>query len=147
MIQPDGNLLSLTVFIQPVDALFQEAIRRNSDLLDWKLSLYERHNSSMYVKESVPDISETAAISRREIGHPHQDLSIHLYLSPADAKVAIEKGWAERHRLTTPGMARMHMGLTYLLFYGPRNEEDLAAIRIFLKHSIMYMTNKDEVDL
>lgn len=70
----------------PRDNTFQSAKSRNP-------YLYERHHDALFVAhkllESQPDtMPNTAIIARGELGHAHPDLSVHLYLSPADARIS-----------------------------------------------------------
>lgn len=80
----------------------------------------------------------------------HPDLSVHLYLSPADARVIIEKGWAERHRLSVPETSwvknKYAIASTYLMIYGPRDEAEMEVLRVILENSIRFMTGQDEVE-
>lgn len=77
---------------------------------------------------------------------------MHLYLSPADARILVEKGWAERHRMAVPddGWLKLRrvsgIGSTYLMFYGPRDEQEMEVLRTVLESSIRYMTGRDEVE-
>lgn len=132
--------------------LFDNAIKQHPELLEMKKSLYERHHDALFVsagllqsqESSVPD---TARVARGEIGHMHTDLSIHLYLSPADARQVIQKNWGERHRLSVPKTSwfRNKFGVadTYLMIYGPRDEKDMEVFKVILARSISFMTGKD----
>lgn len=111
----------------------------------------------MFIKDKVlqshdTSLPATAITARGEVGHVHPDLSVHLYLSPADARVLIEKRWAERHRLAVPEDGWLNLrkvsaiGSTYLMVYGPRDEEEMETLRVILEHSIRYMTGQDKVD-
>lgn len=97
--------------------------------------------------ESVPEAARTA---RGEIGHHHGDLSVHLYLSPADAKLAIDKRWAERHRLSLPRTSwfanRYHVADGYVMVYGPRDEEEMEALETILRCAIRFMTGREDVE-
>lgn len=139
-----------------IRSLFASAAARNPDVVEMKLSLYERHNHALFVKSALLEdadarktLPQTPIISRGEIGHPHPDLSIHLYLSPADARVLIEKGWAERHRLSVPRTSifagRYHVADTFLMVYGPRDEGEMAVLQTILLNSIRFMTGKEDI--
>lgn len=95
----------------------------------------------------MPDTARTA---RGEIGHHHADLSVHLYLSPADARVAIEKGWAERHRLAVPRTSwlagRYHVGDSYVMVYGPRDEGEMEVLATIVRNAVRFMTGREDVD-
>ncbi|KAF5622717.1 uncharacterized protein FTJAE_10840 [Fusarium tjaetaba] len=144
--------------IAPHRQLSQHAppcMRTHPSTLETKKSLYERHHDALFVSqkllESQPEsLPNTAIIARGELGHAHPDLSVHLYLSPADARVIIEKGWAERHRLSVPETSwvknKYAIASTYLMIYGPRDEKEMEVLRVILENSIRFMTGHDEVE-
>ncbi|ETI22571.1 hypothetical protein G647_06647 [Cladophialophora carrionii CBS 160.54] len=142
---------------QYITNLFKNAVAGNSDILEERLSLYERHNPALFVHDNILSsadsaVPETARIARGEIGHIHPDFSIHLYLSPADARLIIEKGWGEKHRLSKPENSlfkfkRFHIADTYILIYGPRDEEEIEVVRKILQSSIRFMTGRSNVEL
>ncbi|KAF6834469.1 hypothetical protein CPLU01_04934 [Colletotrichum plurivorum] len=136
-----------------INNLFTNAASQNPSLLERKLSLYERLNPALFVLPSLLSskrIPETARIARGEIGHHHADLSVHLYLSPADARVAIEKGWAERHRLAVPRSSwlfgRYHVADSYVMVYGPRDEGEMEVLATILKNGVRFMTGREDVE-
>ncbi|EFQ25170.1 hypothetical protein CGRA01v4_06489 [Colletotrichum graminicola] len=136
-----------------IDNLFANAVAQNPALVESKTSLYERNNPALFVCPAVlasPTPPATARTSRGEMGHHHGDLSIHIYLSPADAKHAIAKGWAERHRLARPRgtlFASLYsVADTYLMIYGPRDDDEMNALAVFLKNSIRFMTGREDVE-
>lgn len=131
-------------------------------MLETKLSLYERRHPALFVhpnllllansqQEGQPQIPEVTFIARGEIGHPHPDISVHIYVSPADARVLIDKRWAERHRLARqipffPGFQRiLHVGSSYLMIYGPRDEAEMEVLAVILRNSIRFMTGVEEI--
>ncbi|KIW32324.1 uncharacterized protein PV07_03878 [Cladophialophora immunda] len=139
--------------------LFKNVVVQNSDILEERLSLYEKHNPALFVREEVlankdpaaPKPSSTAYTARGECGHIHPDYSIHLYLSPADARLIIEKGWGERHRLSKPKTARFtfenaHVADTYLMIYGPRDTDEVEVVRKILQNSIRFMSGRENVE-
>ncbi|KAK2012393.1 hypothetical protein LZ32DRAFT_309269 [Colletotrichum eremochloae] len=135
-----------------IDNLFANAVTQNPTLVESKLSLYERNNQAVFVHSAIlasPATPAAARIARGEISHHHGDLSIHMYLSPADAKQAIAKGWAERHRLSRPQgtllSGRFHIADTYLMIYGPRDDDEMDALAVFLRNAIRYMTEREDV--
>ncbi|CZT48521.1 uncharacterized protein RSE6_09229 [Rhynchosporium secalis] len=139
----------------PLAELFDDIVKKNPQLLETKRSLYEKHHDAIFVKFSLLEdlnsaIPATARVSRGEIGHIHADASVHLYFSPADAKVLIEKKWAERHRLARTrsylGMVNMFgVAGTYLMVYGPRDEGELKTMKTILENSVKYMTGTEDL--
>ncbi|KIY01043.1 uncharacterized protein Z520_03709 [Fonsecaea multimorphosa CBS 102226] len=139
--------------------LFKNIVVQNSDLLEERLSLYEKHNPALFLREEVlankdpaaPRPPQTAYTSRGECGHVHPDYSLHLYLSPADARLVIEKGWAERHRLAKPKTANFNfekafVASTYLMIYGPRDTDEVEVVRKILQNSIRFMSGREDVE-
>ena len=131
-------------------------------MLETKNSLYERHNPALFVhsdllrpassrREWQPQPPELTFIARGEIGHVHPDISVHLYVSPADARVLIDKRWAERHRLARkipffPGFQRVtHLASSYLMIYGPRDEAEMEVLAVVLRNSIRFMTGVEHI--
>ncbi|KAJ4256911.1 hypothetical protein NW762_009007 [Fusarium torreyae] len=138
-----------------IENLFKNAARQHPSILETKRSLYERHHDALFVSSKLLNtqaqaLPKTAVIARGELGHAHPDLSVHLYLSPADARVVIEKGWAERHRLSVPEDSwvknKYAIASTYLMIYGPRSEKEMEVLRVILESSIRYMTGSETVD-
>ncbi|KAH8847087.1 hypothetical protein MCOR27_009820 [Pyricularia oryzae] len=132
--------------------LFDNAVKQHPELLEMKKSLYERHHDALFVSAGLlqsqeSSVADTARVARGEIGHMHTDLSIHLYLSPADARQVIQKNWGERHRLSVPKTSwfRNKFGVadTYLMIYGPRDEKEMEVFKVILARSISFMTGKD----
>lgn len=130
-------------------------VKSHPKLLETKRSLYEKHHDAIFVRSNLlqdpnSSIPETARIARGEIGHIHYDASVHLYFSPADAKILIEKNWAERHRMarTKPFLGRVNMfnvAGTYLMIYGPRDEGELETMKTILENSVKFMTGVEEL--
>ncbi|KAK4942772.1 hypothetical protein LTR10_017532 [Elasticomyces elasticus] len=121
-----------------------------------KLSSLEKHNIALFVHPSLlskpHNLPETSVMSKGELGHIHGDTSMHLYFSPADAKVIIEKGWAERHRSarTQPwwfcGKKYMfNIGDSFLIVYAPRDEKEFDVLRTLLRASARFMTADETV--
>ncbi|KIW49072.1 hypothetical protein PV05_10786 [Exophiala xenobiotica] len=139
-----------------VTSLFTSVVMRNPTLLQQKLSSLEKHNIAIFVHSNLlskPDnLPEVAVVSEGELGHIHGDASMHLYFSPADAKVIIEKGWAERHRCarTQPWWLggkkyKWKIGESFLIVYAPRDEEELEVLQILIRASARFMTGDETV--
>ncbi|PVH98504.1 hypothetical protein DM02DRAFT_531006 [Periconia macrospinosa] len=137
-------------------SLFQRAATQYPDILSLRKSLYERHHDALFVSQKHlesgdPSIPETSIISRGEIGHMHPDMSVHLYLSPADARQAITKEWAERHRLAVPRDSwvknKYAVADTYLMIYGSRDEGELAHLKVMVESAICFMTGREGIKI
>ena len=128
----------------------------NPKLLQQRLSGFEKHHFALFVHPGLlakpANLPDTALVSNGELGHIHGDTSLHLYFSQADAKVIIEKGWAQRHRLarTQPwyfggGKHMWNIGDTFLLVYAPRDETELDVLRTLIRASAKFMTGEEDV--
>lgn len=137
---------------QPLASLFSLLAAAHPSLLTIKRSHYEYYNDALYIHPSIlasdVPLPPIARIAQGEIAHVHSEHSLHVYLSPADARRVIEKGWGERHRLgrTQPWWfgRRQHVfgvGHTLLMLYGPRDEGELKVVRILVEQGARWMLN------
>lgn len=115
--------------------------------LEVRRSGYERHNEALFVASRVLEgggnaLPEEARLGKGEVAHVHPELSVHMYLSPADARGVIERGWGERHRLTTRAGRWIGLGRTWIMIYAPRDEGELEVLRGLLTESVQWMTGQ-----
>jgi hypothetical protein len=78
-----------------------------------------------------------------EFAHVHSnDGSFHMILHPSDAKLLINKQWAEKFPLNGVNLFnKIIVPDTYLLVYAPQNEDDLKIWKTILNAAINY--NRD----
>ena len=60
--------------------MFKNVVAQNSELLESRLSLYEKHNPAIFVRQDLlmskdGAAPETAHLARGEVGHVHPDVS------------------------------------------------------------------------
>ncbi|MEP7109757.1 MAG: fumarylacetoacetate hydrolase family protein [Ferruginibacter sp.] len=104
--------------------------------LVFKMSVFERHNSAIFLKDSSSGNSTATPLTHAEIGHIHPtDGSMHMILSPSDTKTVIESGWGELHGLAGQGG---EMAKTYMMIYSPRNAMELEITRKILEAAVKY---------
>ncbi|OAG34459.1 hypothetical protein AYO21_11368 [Fonsecaea monophora] len=136
--------------------MFSSFVQQNPNLLQQRVSVVEKHHYALFVHPSIlaePDnLPQIATVANGELGHIHGDTSLHLYFSPADAKILIQRGWAQRHRCarTQPwwfgGLKNMWgIGDTFLIVYAPRDQAELDVLCVLIKASIMFMTGEQDV--
>jgi len=114
------------------DALVQE-----NKVCKYALSQYEKRNQAVWLAN--PTEGNPCTCAKGEIAHIHPiDGSMHMVLSPTDAKTVIEAGWGELHPLA----GRLLPSKTYTLIYSPRNEDDLIVINTILKAAVQYASLK-----
>lgn len=95
----------------------------NDARLEFKTSHTEKHNDALWVSDSA--YANPAAKNQGEIAHVHEvDGSVHVILSPSDARTVLESQWGELHPLA--GIDGLLPPSTYVLLYSPRNALELA---------------------
>jgi len=93
-----GASTTLTVLQSAVD----ELVQRNKELLEFRTSRFETHNAAVWLRDPAKGNPDT--LSGGEIAHVHpSDGSIHVILSPSDAKTVMEAGWGELHLISGYG--------------------------------------------
>lgn len=111
----------------------EAAARR--DQLRYHLSHFEKRNQALTLHRPE-DGHADAAKSHGEIAHMHDDGSMHMVFSRADAKIVIGRGWGERH----PSIGVLAaLPTTYLYVYPPRDPSELAVVERLLEASIVHM--------
>lgn len=108
--------------------------------LAYKRSFFEKHNNALFVKDSTMGNPAMMPITHAEIGHVHPtDGSMHMILSPSDARAVIESGWGELHGLAgqvfAPGR---ELAPGYMMIYSPRTEKELVIVKQILESAIKY---------
>ncbi len=115
-------------------ALFDGMIASQPQLLHYQKSTFERRNDAIFLRDPEKGTLNTKA--QGEVGHIHpSDGSMHITLSPSDAKTVLEAGWGELHSLAGDGGP---LPFTYLMIYSPRNKEELVVIEQILKAAVQY---------
>ncbi|KAJ7158863.1 hypothetical protein C8R46DRAFT_1110605 [Mycena filopes] len=128
-----------------LDAIFEKHVEANPTLVQVVVSPHEKLDPGMVIHPDIASPHKDAVQALREIAHVHPaDHSLHVVLSPADSKTAIDLGWAERHPLS--GVSRiLPLPNNYLLVYAPRDEEELDVVERIIVASIGYMTGSRSV--
>ena len=87
----------------------------------------------------LPNVDQKLAC-RSEVGHIHSnDGSFHMTVHPADAKLLIEKQWAERFPLHGINLFnKIVLSDTFILIYAPQDEEELSIWKKTLHAAIDY---------
>lgn len=128
-------------------AAYQTALDRlgevNKRFVEWKTSVLEKHGRALFLQQQQQqDCVVTPPLtwsSQGEICHLHRsDLSGHVTLSFADARLVIATGWGERHRLS--GTESLHLG--YTMLYVPRNVAEVQVLAQIYQAGIDYMKSE-----
>ncbi|OJJ42546.1 hypothetical protein ASPZODRAFT_76577 [Penicilliopsis zonata CBS 506.65] len=111
----------------------------------------ERHTEAMWLADCIQPTPSAARWTNGEFAHIHAtgDHSLHVVLSPADAKQVLAAGWGQRHALMGWGSLvsyapnLLHMPTGYVLVYAPRDEEELQLVLRIVKASMRFMTGRE----
>ncbi|KAI2629769.1 hypothetical protein GGR54DRAFT_278581 [Hypoxylon sp. NC1633] len=97
--------------------------KRNSEEVGIGTSCFEKHGLGLF---SRYPFNKTC---QGEICHVHNsDYSMHLNLHPDDVKEVIEKGWGERHPLTSQCLLKMPVPKQFTMVYAPRTMDELKVV-------------------
>ncbi|RYP61243.1 hypothetical protein DL769_007784 [Monosporascus sp. CRB-8-3] len=120
---------------------FMEALAAaNPRLLRLRASVAEGgHHDALWLADGVPRPGRYLDGLRGEFAHPHGEGSAHLTLSLADAEALVERGWAERHRLSGVPAAGISWG--YVLVYAPRDEREFGFWKEILLASARFVAS------
>jgi hypothetical protein len=119
-----------------IEQLFDARVERERELVEYKLSYFEKWNYAVTLREPESGHADALA-SHGEIGHVHpSNGSMHMILNRADARTVIEHGWGERHPLAGVMLA---LPATYLLIYPPRDSDELEVTGRLLDVAIAHM--------
>jgi len=108
----------------------------NKSILETGVSKLEGFCPAMFLRQNVPLNHKTVPRAPWEIAHIHDaDGSLHMIISPGDAKMVVEKAWGERHPLS--GRAG-GVPITYTMIYAPRTEEEVKVQGRILRAAVWY---------
>lgn len=135
--------------------VFYAFARKNANLLKLAPSRLERHTDAIFLADSVFSSSPTPEAIRMkgEICHIHgsNDHSVHVVVSPRDAKEIIETGWGQRHGFSGWELAAkvtrgaIDLPAEYLFIYAPRNQEEVEVVMELVKASVRFITGGAEI--
>ena len=73
-----------------------------------------------------------------EVAHLHaEDHSLHVYLSPADAKLVITRAWGLR--FPAPWLAPP----SWILVYAPRNDDEVEVVREIVRAAVCFAVGRN----
>ncbi|KAE9369170.1 hypothetical protein N431DRAFT_379960 [Stipitochalara longipes BDJ] len=125
---------------------FENLIRSLSDEKPDKLSVttsvLERTGPALALNSSVQK-HPGAYGTRNEIAHLHEsEGSLHVCLSPPDAKLVIERGWGERF-----GLSGSVLPVTYTMVYAPRQgeaeEKEVDIVERIIRAGVKFMLGEE----
>lgn len=111
---------------------------RYPDVLDLRPSRTEGYSADgIYAHESLPTVNAECGRQKllgTEIAHVHPaDGSLHVWLSEADARIVVEKGWGQRFPL--PFIPR-----GFVMVYAPRTMEEVDVVEKIVRAGIAWVS-------
>ncbi|XXG94622.1 hypothetical protein Hte_000879 [Hypoxylon texense] len=95
----------------------------NSEEVGVGTSCFEKHGMGLFARYPFNKTCQG------EICHVHNsDHSMHMNLHPDDVKEVIEKGWGERHPLTSQCLLKMPVPKQFTMVYAPRSVDELKVV-------------------
>jgi hypothetical protein len=137
-------MASLTAwFPQKYYSLIKTLASTHPSALSVGTSLLERGGQALFLNPDFP-LHPGAKGTRREITHLHpSEGSMHISLSPPDAKLIIERGWGERF-----GLSGTIVPVTYVMIYAPRlgakEEEDCGVVERIVRAGVRFMLGEEK---
>ena len=132
---PDDIMYELDKYMASISIPRYGGETLNNDLLLRGKSVVEYTGADALF---LPNANQTT-FDKGEIAHLHSnDGSFHMKLHPSDAKLVIEKQWAERFPLAGLNFGRIQLPPTYLLVYAPQNADDINVWKTILHAAISY---------
>lgn len=96
----------------------------------------------LWIKENVTIAQSDALISDRELGHIHDDGSLHIFLAPQRAIEAIEAGWAVSHPFAVQNRAGWE---GFVMLYTPQSIDELNVTFQLIVDAYNYVTGQSIV--
>ncbi|KAH5145869.1 hypothetical protein HBH70_045730 [Parastagonospora nodorum] len=94
--------------------------------------------SAIYVKPDVKSINPVAHKIFFEVAHVHpSENSLHVYVSPQDAKLVMNRGWGERFPVTWLAPP------SWIMVYAPRTEEEVEVVREIVRAAVCFAVGKN----
>ncbi|KAJ4371423.1 hypothetical protein N0V83_004640 [Neocucurbitaria cava] len=93
---------------------------------------------AIYVKPDVKTINPMAHKIFYEVAHVHPaENSLHVYVSPQDAKLVIKRGWGQRFPVTWLAPP------SWIMVYAPRNEEEVEVVREIVRAAVCFAVSQN----
>ncbi|KAH7384657.1 hypothetical protein BKA66DRAFT_416665 [Pyrenochaeta sp. MPI-SDFR-AT-0127] len=93
---------------------------------------------AIYVKQNVKTINPVAHKIFYEVAHVHPaENSLHVYVSPQDAKFVLRRGWGQRFPVTWLAPP------SWIMVYAPRNEEEVETVREIVRAAVCFAVGQN----
>ncbi|KKK20223.1 hypothetical protein ARAM_004875 [Aspergillus rambellii] len=137
--------------------------RQHPEALYTATSCFEKHSTGIFCRLSNPTMSTNPCNSETckqprpsqnlnlrvtcngEVCHSHpSDGSLHLTLHPADVKLVLERGWAQRHPLARESWWwRRIVPTGFVMIYAPRDAEELKCVVEIIRAAAWWVSGKE----
>jgi hypothetical protein len=88
---------------------------------------------AIYVNPDVKTINPVAHKIFYEVAHVHpSENSLHVYVSPQDARLVIKRGWGQRFPVTWLAPP------SWIMVYAPRTEEEVEVVREIVRAGVCF---------
>lgn len=93
---------------------------------------------AIYVKPDVKTINPVAQKIFYEVAHVHpSENSLHVYVSPLDAKLVMKRGWGQRFPVTWLAPP------SWIMVYAPRTEEEVEIVREIVRAAVCFAVGEN----
>ncbi|KAH7396830.1 hypothetical protein DE146DRAFT_52355 [Phaeosphaeria sp. MPI-PUGE-AT-0046c] len=93
---------------------------------------------AIYVKPDVKTINPVAHKIFYEVAHVHPaENSLHVYVSPQDAKLVMRRGWGQRFPVTWLAPP------SWIMVYAPRNEQEVEVVREIVRAAVCFAVGQE----
>lgn len=93
---------------------------------------------AIFVKPDVQTINPVAHKIFYEVAHVHPaENSLHVYVSPRDAKMIVKRGWGQRFPVTWIAPP------SWIMVYAPRDEHEVDVVREIVRAAVCYAVSMD----
>ena len=97
---------------------------------------------AIYVKPDVKTINPVAHKIFYEVAHVHPaDHSLHVYVSPRDAKTVVGRGWGQRFPVTWLAPP------SWIMVYAPRDERELEVVKEIVRAAVCHAVGMEVSDV
>lgn len=135
------NSLKILTALQLLQSHISSVAATQPDNLHIATSKFERYGPAIFATTPIP--GSVLSVAHGEIAHMHAvDGSVHVTLTPRDAALVIERGWAERMGLA--GQA-FKLPSTLVFVYAPRDDEELDMVRKIVGAGVKLALGSEEV--
>ncbi|KAL6709013.1 hypothetical protein ACN47E_002140 [Coniothyrium glycines] len=93
---------------------------------------------AIYVDGDLPTVNPAARSIFYEVAHVHPaDNSLHVYASPADARLVVERGWGARFPVEWLAPA------SWIMVFAPRSADEVEVVREVVRAAVCFAIGRE----